>query len=227
MGEPVERSITRSFNCYYDLFVPEGKRKLPLLIALHGYGGDKSSMMRMARRFAGEDFVVAALQGPHQHLNIPKSPAEQLSFGFGWLSNFKPEESVELHHLNLNDLIAQLGDEDLIDPAKVFLFGFSQAVALNFRYVFSHPHVIRGVVAVSGGIPGDWNSEGKYFSSNTEVLVVSGEKDEYYQPEQVRKNATRLAERALSVRVEIFDAGHEVPREAFPLISEWLRSRMV
>jgi phospholipase/carboxylesterase len=222
MAEPIERRMIVEFPCFYDLYLPDGAGPKPLLIALHGYGGDKASMMRLARRINERDYVIASLQGPHQHMVRPEDRAQPLGYGFGWLTNFRPEESVALHHRAVTEIIETLAGEAAADPTRVFLLGFSQAVGVNFRFAFTHPERVRGVVAICGGIPGDWESEGKYRAGAIDVLYLAGERDEFYPPERVRQNARALERRARSVELRIFDAGHEVPREAYPLIDEWL-----
>ncbi len=222
MTEIIEQRIIQDFSCYYDLYIPEGNSHKPLLIAMHGYGGDKSSMMRLTQKINDKDFAIAALQGPHQHLNIPKTREEKLKYGFGWLSNFKPEESVELHHKNVRHIIATLTDAGTVDPTNVFLIGFSQSVALNFRFAFTHANLLRGVIGLYGGIPGDWQAPEKYAGKNLDVLYIGGKQDEYYGPEILERNAEALRSQANSVTLEIFDNGHEVARAAFPVINEWL-----
>ena len=64
---------------------------------MHGYGGDKSSMMRLARRINEFDFAIASLQGPHQHIVRPEESSAPLKYGFGWATNFKFDESLALH----------------------------------------------------------------------------------------------------------------------------------
>jgi len=226
MAEVSERRTVQEFPCYYDLYVPDGAGPKPLLIALHGYGGDKGSMLRLARRINETDFVIAALQGPHQHLVRPTKENPQLGYGFGWLTNFKPEESVALHHQLVREIIAAVKQSEEADTNKVFLLGFSQAVGVNFRFAFTHPDLVRGVVAICGGIPGDWESEGKYASGAVDVLYIAGERDEFYSPERIRQNAEALARRAHSVQLRMFEAGHEVPREAYPVIDAWLKERV-
>ena len=224
MAETIECQIEQKFPCYYDLYVPDGNQAKPLVIALHGYGGDKRSMMKLARRINDRDFVIASLQGPHQHLVMPTQESPKLGYGFGWLSNFKPEDSVALHHRLINQIIDELGRSGQADTSRVFLLGFSQACGVNFRYAFTHDRV-RGVVAICGGIPGDWEIEGKYETGNVDVLYIAAERDEFYTPERMRQNATALKTRARSVEVRFFDAKHEVPRESSPVIDEWLRRR--
>src|SRR5262245_9681391 len=231
MAEAIERRMVVEFPCYYDLYVPEGSQPRPLIIALHGYGGDKSSMMRLMRRVNDRDYAVACLQGPHQHLVMPTeaSPTEaspKLGYGFGWLSNFKSEESVAMHHHLIRGIIETLTSSGEADTSRVFLLGFSQAAGANFRFAFTHGNLIRGAVAICGGIPGDWETEGKYQSGVVDVLYIAAERDEYYTPDRMRRNAEALRRRARSVELRFFDAAHEVPRESYPAIVEWLKRQV-
>ena len=219
-----ECRVVAELACYYDLYVPPGDTPKPLVIALHGYGGDKSSMMKLMRRINEKDFVIAALQGPHHHLVMPTKEKPTLGYGFGWVSNFNPEESVALHHRLIKQVIAEQTAAGTIDPTRVFLLGFSQAVGVNFRFAFTHPELIRGVVAIAGGIPGDWTTEGKYAADAVDVLYVAAERDEFYSTERMRQNAEALQSRARSVALEFFDATHEVPRAAYQVIDAWLKA---
>jgi phospholipase/carboxylesterase len=154
---------------------------------------------------------------------MPTEESPKLGYGFGWLSNFKPEESVAVHHYLVRGIIDTLVQSGVADVSRVFLLGFSQAVGVNFRFAFTHGALVRGVVAICGGIPGDWETEGKYQSGVVDVLCVAAERDEYYTPDRMRRNAEALRARARSVDLRFFDAGHEVPRESYPAIDEWLR----
>ena len=222
MSEVIERKVVVEFPCYYDLYIPESDAPKPLVIAMHGYGGDKSSMMNLMRRINERDFIIAALQGPHQHLVMPTKEMPKLGYGFGWLSNFKPEESVAMHHHLVRQIIDTLGQREEVDTNRVFLLGFSQSVGVNFRFAFTHTDLIRGVVAICGGIPGDWETEGKYESGQVDVLYIAAERDEYYTPDRMRQNTDALRRRARSVELRFFDSGHEVPRDSHPVINQWL-----
>lgn len=226
MPEVSEQRIIQEFPNYYDLYIPDGDAPKPLLIALHGYGGDKSSMMRLARRINEADYVIAALQGPHQHLIRPKTREEKLSYGFGWLSNFKPEESVALHHRNVRLIIETLTQQGIADRRKVFLLGFSQAVGVNFRFAFTHPELVRGVIAICGGIPGDWETEGNYKSGAIDVLYIGATQDEFYTPDLIKKFSQALENRARSVELQMFETGHEVPRDSYLVINQWIQSKV-
>src|SRR5262247_285420 len=130
--QALERTITAQINLYYDLLIPE-LVPAPLLIALHGYSAGKWHATREAKMIAPEGFAIASLQGPHQHLREPKQKGGPLRFGFGWLTNYRPEESHAIHHQALIDLMQVLSRDGIADPRRVFLLGFSQSCALNYR----------------------------------------------------------------------------------------------
>jgi predicted esterase len=219
-----ERSLTAKIKLYYDLQLPEAPRA-PLLIALHGYGASKRQMMREAGEMAPVNFAIASLQGFHQHLKEPKETGGPLRFGFGWLTNFKAEESVAIHHKALLDLIETLVSEGIADRKKVFLLGFSQSCALNYRFAFSNPDVLRGMIGICGGLPGDWETSEAFKPTTASVFHLAGSRDEYYPPARVRDYAERLRLRATDVELKSYDATHEIVPEMRSDVGAWLKKR--
>lgn len=217
----IEGSLTTEVKVYYDLHVPENQ-SAPLLIALHGYGASKRQMMREARQMAPANFAIAALQGFHQHLKEPKESGGPLRFGFGWLTNFRPEESVALHHKAVLDLINTLVSKGIADRAGVFLLGFSQSCALNYRFAFTHPDALRGAIGICGGLPGDWETSVAYKSTGARVLHLTGTRDEFYPPARVMDYEQRLRMRAEEVEVKSYDAAHEIVAKMSEDVRVWL-----
>ncbi len=221
--QPVQsdRTLSATINLYYDLKLPD-VCPAPLLIALHGYGASKRQMMREAQLIAPDNFAITALQGFHQHLKDPKEPGGPLRFGFGWLTNFQPEESVAVHHRALLDLIAGLVAEGLAFSDRIFLLGFSQTCALNFRFAFTHPNILRGVIGICGGLPGDWETSKLYHPTDAAVIYLAGTNDEFYPPARVGDYAERLRLRARNVEMKSYDAGHEIVPAMRDDLRAWL-----
>ncbi len=222
-SQPTERTLAAEVKLYYDLYVPVGEAPRPLLIALHGYGSNKNWMMREARQFAPDGFAVATPQGFHQHMKEPKEKGGPLRYGFGWLTNFHAEDSVALHHRALLDLIETLMREGVADSSRVFLFGFSQSCALNYRFAFTHTEVLRGVIGVCGGMPGDWEMSAQYKNTDASVLHLHGTRDEFYPPARVNGYEESLRRRAPDVEVRRYDAGHELTPAMRDDVRVWLR----
>jgi phospholipase/carboxylesterase len=219
-----ERTLPTEIKLYYDVRKP-ATSPAPLLIALHGYGANKRQMMREAQQMAPENFAIAALQGFHQHLKEPKEAGGPLRFGFGWLTNFKTEESIAIHHQALLSLIKELTDEGVADAKRVFLLGFSQTCALNYRFAFTHPDQLRGVIGICGGIPGDWETSKSYKPTAARVLHLAGTRDEFYPPSRVSDYQQRLRLRAQNVEFKSYDAAHEIVPEMREDVRLWLENQ--
>jgi len=219
-----EDTLTGQIKLYYDLDLPP-QLPAPLLIALHGYGAHKRQMMREAKQMAPENFAIASLQGFHQHIKEPREPGGPLRFGFGWLTNFHPEDSVAIHHQALLDLIARLTNEGIADPKQIFLLGFSQTCALNYRFAFTYTDKLRGVVGICGGIPGDWQKSERYQPTPAAVFHLAGGRDEFYPPSRVENYQAQLGLRAAEVEFKSYDAAHEIVAAMREDVRTWLVKR--
>ena len=220
-----ERTLTAQIRLYYDV-IPAAAESAPLLITLHGYGASKWHGMREGKMIAPDGFAIAALQAPHQHLREPKQPGGPLRYGFGWLTNFQPEESVAIHHRALLEMIEELTRDGIVDARRIFLLGFSQSCALNYRFAFTYPDVLRGVVGICGGLPGDWETNEAYKRTDAAVFHLAGERDEYYGPSRVENYAEQLRQRAGDVEFQSYDAGHEITQPMRNDVTTWLVERL-
>ena len=222
-----ERTTRQHTNLYYDLYVPDGNagEPRPLLIAFHGYEGNKESMMTLTQKINASDLIIASVQGPNGFFVRSESEPNKPRIGFGWMMQYKAEETIRLHHQTLLSVIEETAAEHAIDRRAIFLLAFSQSVSLNYRFAFTHPGVIRGAIAVCGGIPGDWNQD-KYHNSDTDLLIIAGETDEFYPLERTRTFKDAMARRAPSVEYRSFPVGHVFPRESLAIIDEWVKKRL-
>jgi len=213
--------LTAEIKLYYDLYVPENTEKpASLLLAVHGYGAHKRYMMREARLIAPAGFVVASIQAPHQHFRPTDSG---FKVGFGWLTDFKSAESVALHHRFALRLIENLAEQQLINQQQIYLFGFSQACALNFRFAFTNPDAVRGVIGVCGGIPSDLETNEIYRSLAADVLYLYGDTDEFYPLQKFQDYERRLQNKLMNFQSKRYAAKHEITNEMREDMKDWLR----
>jgi predicted esterase len=213
-------SIKTEINLYYDLFVPENaEKRAPLLVAVHGYGAHKRYMMREARLVAPDDFVIVSLQAPHQHF---RPVGDGYKIGFGWKTDYKAEEAELLHHNFVLEVIEKLASQGLIDPSRVYLYGFSQACALNFRFAFTFPDVPRGVIGICGGIPGDLATSDKYQPTKADVFYLYNDDDEFYPLEKYKDFAGKLASYLPNFQAKLYQAKHEITEPMRADVKNWL-----
>ena len=208
--QETDLTLRAEINLYYDLYVPDGARKAPLLIAVHGYGAHKRYMMREARVIAPEGCVIASVQGPHQHF---RQTDDGYRIGFGWLTEHKPEEYIRLHHDFLLRVIDKLAGDELIDTSRIYLFGFSQACALNFRFAFTYPDVAAAVVGICGGIPGDLDTNPIYAPFAAEAFYLYGDDDEFYTQEKILGFVEKMRGMLQNFASKRYHAKHEITHE--------------
>lgn len=213
-------AVKAEIKLYYDLFLPENlKTPAPLLIAVHGYGAHKRYMMREARLIAPENFAIVSIQAPHQHF---RQTDNGFKIGFGWLTDFKAEESVLIHQNFISVIIQNLAEKEIIDTQKVYLYGFSQACALNFRFAFTFPEIIRGVIGVCGGIPSDLETNESYKPTNADVFYLYGSMDEFYPLEKFQGFEQKLRKYLPNFEAKLYDAKHEITNEMREDMRKWL-----
>ncbi|MCA1556969.1 MAG: hypothetical protein LC731_00320, partial [Acidobacteria bacterium] len=161
----------------------------------------------------------------HQHIREPREEGGPLRYGFGWVTNFHPEEAIELHHDVINRVLDSLVEEGVCDRRALFLLGFSQTCALNYRYAFTYPERLRGIAGICGGLPGDWETSELYRETSASVLYQHGTRDEFYPPARVKDYGERLRARASDVEVKAYDAAHEIVPAMREDLKSWLQAR--
>ncbi len=215
----IDLNLCAEIKLYYDLYIPDNvSENAPLLIAVHGYGAHKRYMMREARLVAPENFVIASVQAPHQHF---RQTDDGFRIGFGWLTDHRPEEYVALHHKFLLDLIDKLSSANTINRESIYLYGFSQACALNFRFAFTNPEIAKGVVGVCGGIPGDLETNPVYRPFDADTLYLYGDDDEFYTQEKFTAFEQKLRETLPNFRSSKYSAKHEITDDMRADIRHW------
>lgn len=218
-------SVSAEINLYFDFFKPENAEKpLPLLIAVHGYGAHKRYMMREARAISADRFAVVSLQAPHQHF---RQTDKGYRTGFGWLTDYKPDESVALHRKFILDVIEKFSNDETIDEKNIFLFGFSQACALNFRFAFTEPQILRGVLGVCGGIPSDLETNENYRPTNADVFYLYSRQDEFYPLKKFETFDTKLKDFLPHYQSQAYEAKHEITDEMRDDMKNWLQTRIL
>jgi predicted esterase len=179
-------------------------------------------MMREAQLVAPENFVIASLQAPHQHF---ERKGESYRIGFGWLTDYKADESVKLHHEFVNRVVENLVENFSVDEKSVYLFGFSQACALNFRYAFTFPEKVRAVVGICGGIPSDLETNEIYKPLTAETFYLYSDEVEFYSLEKYENFVERLEKRLPNLETKKYRATHEITDEMREDVKNWLTEK--
>jgi phospholipase/carboxylesterase len=219
MSNVLERSFPARLDAHYLLRVPEAvDSRTPLVVTLHGFGENPETMLQLTEKMFDQRPVIAALQGPNQFF----LGADTSKVGYGWITSRQPADSIRLHRDMVLHVLEEVGREFAIPPERRLLVGFSQAVALNYRFAATCPNAVRGVVGVCGGVPGDWENP-SYHPVNAALPHIAGHEDAYYPPGVTGHYLERLRLRAADVEFHMVDGGHRMPSAGNLIVGKWLQ----
>jgi predicted esterase len=220
MSGVVHHTFSARLDCHCWLRVPDAlDSRNALVVTLHGFGSDPETMLHLTERLFDATPVIASIQAPNQFF-IERRKEQRV--GYGWITSRHAGESIRLHHDMVRHVLTETGSQFHIPPERRLLVGFSQAVALNYRLAASCPEVVRGVIGICGGLPGDWDT-GDYQSMRAAVLHIARRDDQFYPPAAMQHYAERLRVRAGDVEFHLIDGGHSMPSGGNLLVEPWLR----
>ena len=98
----------------------------------------------------------------------------------------------------------------------------SSKFALNFRFSLTYPDLLRGIIGVCGGIPGDLDTNPIYKPFSAETFYLFGDDDEFYTQEQFRTFNEKLAGMLPNYLSKHYAAKHEITDNMREDIKDWI-----
>ena len=185
-------------------YLPKGRTGAPspVLVALHGAGGQASDVLESFREAADANGIV---------LVIPQSAKgtwdmiEDLKSRLGVEMNVQPRYGKDLKALDA--ALADLFGKVAVDAARVGIMGFSDGATYALSVGTANPQLFRRVIAFSPGPAFLGKSAPDQF-----VFISHGENDRVLPFATARGHASKLRVKKVPVEFEKFDGGHEVPK---------------
>lgn len=206
-------------SVYYGVWEPVGTRDAPpaLLLAFHGYGQSANSFLQPLKAARERNVLVVAPQAPNQFYWQQGSTA----VGFTWLTRYQREHSLADNRAYLTELMRVLPKQYDYDPDRVFALGFSQGVAMAFRFAESGVVKLRGLAAVCGDLPRDVEDQLDALQPFP-VLIAHGKGDPVVPPKKSEDALTALERRGFPVESDSFEGGHELPESVIERVLDWV-----
>ncbi len=215
-----QHTFPARLECRYLVHAPAKiSEKTVLVVALHGYGSNPETMLRLTVPLIGVEHIVAAIQAPNQH--YAGGPSADAAAAYNWGIRDHWESTVQLHHDMVRATLAELRDRFQVTASRCLLMGFSQPVGLNYRFIATHPDEAAGVLGFCGGVPRDWEDP-KYERVDAALLHISRDQDEFYPNELVTKFPDRLRTRAGDVEFHLIPGAHRFPSKAGGIVRPWM-----
>ncbi|AMV37186.1 alpha/beta hydrolase [Planctomyces sp. SH-PL62] len=230
-------------------FVPrqyEPNYAYPLLVLLHGKGGDEDQLIRAMPALSRQNYVGLGLRGP-----VPVVKRERL-VGYSWGSEFEIPERCSFRQgpaLREADRFRRAMCEPELDPItrleegvfasvrearshlhvhseRIFLVGCGEGAAAAYRLGLSFPDRFAGVVAINGWLPGEFRPLARFDACRDfPVLVVHGAWNARVPLSRARREVGTLRAAGLRVAFQSYPCNHRLDSDMLADVDNWLMTR--
>jgi phospholipase/carboxylesterase len=202
--------------------------KYPLLIGLHGNGGNPEQMLTaMTQALKKEPVILAAPQGAYP--NFPQIRGQHFSWEIQTQNRELWKIGDPLAVENINEAVQMLMKKYPI--SEVYILGFSQGAAYAFLSGFKYPGLAAGIISIGGLFP-ESDTE---FSVLKEAEIENGKKfrvfiaqggDDLSLPAGLGAGtAEKLKKFGYDVKYQEYEGGHEISPVLLKKIYAWMAMR--
>ncbi|PSK95033.1 alpha/beta hydrolase [Taibaiella chishuiensis] len=198
-----------------------GKGKPPVIILLHGVGGNEDNLFTYANRLPEESLVIAA-----------RAPFTLQPGAYAWFHvHFEAgtpvinAEEAEKSRIILVQFINQVLEKYDADPERVFLLGFSQGAIMSYSLALSRPEKVKGILALSGRVLPEIKP---VMAAGTKlqrlhVFIGHGTADAVLPISYARAAKALTEQHGIQLNYHEYPVGHETVQEEWADIAAWLK----
>lgn len=202
----------------YELRQPkklDATKKYPAIFVFHGIGSNEQNMLQLVEGLE-EQFYIFSIRG---HLEHPPGFAYFTIQGYG-----RPHREVfDQAIVKLTGFIDYAIEKYPIDKAQLYLLGFSQGAILSMSLGLTLGNRIKGIVALSGYIPGFVKDEYMIDPVDQMSLFIShGEMDQVLPFEWGTAAKDHFQSLGADSTFHPYQAGHTVTMEIHQAYKNWL-----
>jgi phospholipase/carboxylesterase len=201
-----------------------GPDRPPLLLLLHGVGSHEGDLMTLAPYLDPRFYIVSA-----------RAPNTLAPGSYAWFHvQFTPQgpvinpEEAERSRLRLLDFIGELVETYGVDPAGVYIMGFSQGAIMGLSLGLTRPDRLAGLVAHSGRILPEIRPimASPDALRGLPVFVAHGTADAVLPIHHGRASRELLSTLPVDLTYREYPMGHEISAESLGDVAAWLSERL-
>lgn len=186
-----------------------------LLVGFHGYMENAGiQMARLEELPDARRWTLASIQALHRFYR-----GRSTDVVASWMTREDRETAISD---NLGYVAAALESVPHDPVARIVYLGFSQGVAMAFRAAVRGHRPAAAVIAVGGDVPPELLQESS--STFPRVLLVRGERDEWYTEAKLEADVSALTARAEALQAITYDGAHDWNAAVATAIGEYLSS---
>ena len=229
-GTSLHKCITR----YPDAWA--AKEKIPLVIGLHGGGGNPEEFVTLWDEVKERNFIFSALEAPYAIHN-----EQGLSYEWAmWPSGDRDLISRATIQTQKYVIDAVKEISNSFDTEEIYLLGFSQGTIISYLVGITHYPMFSGIICFSGigllsplvnpfggEINRDWLGSNQIEKAKElPVFITHGKKDKSVKYELGIQSKNVLEEYGNDVRFRSFDGAHTIPpTKILKEVANWIEAK--
>jgi phospholipase/carboxylesterase len=195
----------------------EGSNLAPVVVMVHGWGGDESVMWVFKNVVSAEAAIIT-----------PRAPLDLDGEGYIWFQRDEagvadPASQLEAIH-KFEHFITTLPDLYPIDPERLLLIGFSQGGAMCNTLAMTRPELIRGVASLASFVPKLPESVPTVSSVNRlPVFIAHGTKDDIVPVEEGRRTRQTYEQLGAEITYGEYEVRHKMSSQGIKELQAWVQ----
>ncbi len=194
----------------------------PLLVLLHGFGSNEHDLMGLAPHLDGRLHIVSA------------RAINDIGFGYAWYylygvpGNLQHDDASRTRSLEvLTEFIGNLPSKIGLATKQIYLLGFSQGAVMSLNVALTVPHLVRGVIAISGYLDEQVVPRIQpEMLSDLDILVMHGTMDDLIPVSKGRQIRDYLKNTSVRLDYQEYPVGHGIHPDALRVIQQWLANQI-
>jgi phospholipase/carboxylesterase len=198
-------------------FLPTGYEPnypYPLLVFLHGHGGNEEQVLRLAPRLSRRNYICIGLRGPELVGTRPDGRG-----AFSWGAESHGGATVEDY---LVRAVEQTRRNYHVHSERIFLAGVCEGATLAYRLGLTHPEKVAGVIAFNGVLP----RGGPLFRlpavRGLKVFIGHGIANAVVPLALARRDCRLLYTAGMDVRLHTYPTTHRLHADMLRDVNRWV-----
>lgn len=186
-------------------YLPKGLTgaPVPLLVALHGAGGQAADVLAAYREDADSNHFILLIP---QSRGATWDMIEDLMSRLGVEMNVQPRYGRDLKALDQS--MADLFTKVAVDPARIGIMGFSDGATYAVSVGTANPQIFHTVIAYSPG-----PAFPTRFDPAQRIFISHAEEDPVLPYSATRGMVAKMRVKKMLLEFQSFHGGHEVPKD--------------
>jgi len=199
----------------HTLFAPlhyEPGYAYPLIVWLHGRGGDERQLLRIMPLVSMRNYVAVA---PRGILACGSGSA-----GYNWPQT---DQHVSMAERAVAETVQTARRKLHISPRRVFLAGFDCGGTMAFRVALNRPDLYAGVASLGGAFPtGSMPFRNLGGARKLPIFLAVGRDSGEYPSAHVCQDLRLLHSAGMSISLRQYPCGHELSPQMLSDLDRWI-----